>query len=449
MSKPTAIDLYAGCGGLSLGLERGGFNVLYALDRDVHACTTHRANLPGASVACCDVRDVTGKDIRSIVGQPIDLVAGGPNCQGVSERGRRDVDDPRNFMFSEFHRIIEELQPGAFLMENVPGLAHKHNWGLLETVFRAFEDIGYRCGADVLLAADYGVPQLRYRLFMIGVRDSSFLPTMPYPTHGSSRVNSGLVPHVTVHEAIGDLPAIKPDRQIDLPLPYSRKMPNDYQKAARGNQEMVTDHICSATSEINLKRVAAIPVGGNWKDLPSELLPERFFACRMTDHSTTYARLKPDEPAFTVTTQFGNVTSGAFTHPTQHRALSIREGARLQSFPDNFRMKGPRNSQYRQIGNAVPVLLAEAVSCHLRLMMSAPDRIGLPPRITSAAFGPAGHGRLPVLTPRTPALYGQGTRWPIGWGTEPRLRSDKLDENYMLRPEFWPAHVKQSLRRVR
>lgn len=441
--RPRAVDLYAGCGGLSYGLEAAGFDVGYALDWDQHACDTHRHNMPKTKVACTDVRKVAGADILQQVGGPVALVAGGPNCQGVSERGLRNPDDPRNFMFPEFVRLVREMDAPSFLMENVPGLAHRHNFGILRKIFAAFEDLGYRCSAEVLLAADYGVPQLRYRFFMIGTRTDADL-TFPEPTH-SFAPNGDLFarPYVTVADAIMDLPSIDARRQVDEPIQYSRQASTAYERAMRAvSGDLVQNHICSATSELNLRRASCVREGGNWKDISPELLPDRFFACRMTDHSTTYARLQRDNPAFTITALFGNITSGAFTHPLDNRALSIREGARLQSFPDHFVFRGPRNKQYRQIGNAVPPLLAQAVSSHFLKVLRGERVRGRVPRITPQVMADLrGGDALPVLTPRFKKTFGKATRWPAGWGAEPDDWSSKLGSNYQLREEFWPSHV--------
>lgn len=447
--SPIAIDIYAGCGGLSHGLRAAGFNVRYALDWDKYACETHQANLRDCVVECTDVRKVTGRHIQGITGPDIDLVAGGPNCQGVSERGLRNPDDPRNFMFPEFVRLVSELRPRAFLMENVPGLAHLHNYDLLKQIFSSFERLGYSCAADVLLAAAYGVPQLRYRFFLIGTREN--LPiSFPAPTHFDSQESKLFGrPFVTVGDAISDLIPIGSARQEVEPLPYATDLPqNEYQIMMRDMSSEVHNHAVSATQEINLKRASHIPEGGNWKDIPETLLPPRFFRCRMTDHSTTYARLRRDKPAYTITALFGNITAGAFTHPTENRALSIREGARLQSFPDTFRFSGPRNSQYRQIGNAVPPLLATAVGKHILGMLRGERVAALRARITREVLDDKrAWDALPVLTPRFRELLGTGTRWPIGWGQEPKDFSSKLDNNYTLRQEFWPAEAHDALRR--
>jgi DNA-cytosine methyltransferase len=447
----VAADIYAGCGGLSAGIRDAGLHVAYAMDWDAHACETHDANFSNHSqVDCVDVRRVSGKAIKAAAGGEIHLLAGGPNCQGVSERGIRSPDDPRNFMIPEFQRLVSELRPEFFLIENVPGLTHRHNFGQLRRIFETFEtELGYRCAADVLLAADYGVPQLRYRFFLIGTRTDAPL-SFPVPTHVPvERTDAFAAPHVTVWEAIGDLPVISATRQSDSPLPYALHEPDsEFQTYARKDNSSVVNHVCSATEEINLRRASHIPPGGNWKDIPPDLLPERFFMSRMTDHSTTYARLREDQPAFTITALFGNITAGAFTHPRQNRALSIREGARLQSFRDTFAFKGPRNSQYRQIGNAVPPLLGAAVARHVRSLAIGDEPPAREARITSAVLNnPKGWDALPVLTPRFRALFGSGTRWPRGWGDEPADFRDKLDDNYRPRPEFWPVGLRAKARR--
>jgi len=441
----NAIDIYAGCGGLSLGLKLAGWNVRYALDWDKHACSTHSNNFPECSGECADVREISGERILERANAPIDLVAGGPNCQGVSQRGLRSPDDPRNFMLPEFVRIVDEIRPRAFMFENVPGIAHRHNYDFLCRVFETFSKLGYDCGADVLLAADFGVPQLRYRFFLIGVRTGEPV-TFPRPTHGTPKN-----PFVSVQQAIRDLPYIGADRQADEPLPYGPDQGlSEYQKFARRGCDAVHNHCCSATEAINLERASFVPEGGNWKNIPAGLLPDRFFACRMTDHSTTYARLRWDMPSFTITSLFGNITAGAFTHPEANRALSIREGARLQSFPDSFIFKGPRNSQYRQIGNAVPPLLAQAVAGHLRSQLNGTDLPGQAPRINPAVLADKrAWDALPVLTPRFKQLFGTGTKWPIGWGTEPQNYASALDDNYSLREEFWPTSLSASRKKTR
>ncbi len=442
--EAVAVDIYAGCGGLSWGLKEAGFKITYALDWDKHACATHEQNFPETTVDCADVRTISGERILAASGGRIDLVAGGPNCQGVSQRGLRSPDDPRNFMFPEYLRLIEHIKPRMFLMENVPGIAHRHNFNLLREIFLAFTNLGYRCAADVLLAANYGVPQLRYRFVMIGTLGDEELG-FPIPTHQAKCSDASHQPYVTISEAIGELPPINQVNQKKGPIKYSKDPESAYQIMMRDNSTQIHDHQTSATKELNLQRASHVPVGGNWKDIPPDLLPPRFFSCRLTDHSTTYARPRWDMPSFTVTSLLGNITSGAFTHPSQNRAFTVREGARLQSFPDKFIFGGPANSKYRQIGNAVPPLLAKAVGAHLLALLKGERPASRPPRIDLNVLNDErAWSALPVLTPRFKVLFGAGTRWPKGWGEEPPNRADVLDGNYKLRPEYIPAVAKSA-----
>jgi len=370
-SQPRAVDIYSGCGGLSLGLELGGFAVAYAVDWDGSACATHSKNFRDAVVERRDVREVSGNNISRAAGGPIALVAGGASAACA----RRTIHET----FPEFVRLVSELKPAMFLMENVPGIAHRHNFALLRTIYGAFERLGYRCAGDVLLAADYGVPQLRYRFFLVGTLTDIDL-TFPAPTHAPRPTQNLLVqPQVTVWDAIGDLPSIE-SRQADEPIAYASAPQTSYQRAMReGAGDVVTNHVCSAPDDINLRRA-------------------KFEG----------ARLRRDMPAFTITASFG-----AFTHPLDNRALSMREGARLQSFPDRFTFSGPRNSQYKQIGNAVPPMLGAAMARHLRELLAGGTPSGIRPRVTSTLLNdPRGGDALPVLTPRFKELFGQATRWP-------------------------------------
>jgi len=394
----VAIDLFCGAGGLSLGVKNAGYEVGFAIDWDATACETHRVNFPHCVTEKRDVRTVTGKEVLGRFG-PIDLLAGGPNCQGVSQRGLRDPEDPRNMMLREFLRLVEEVQPPRFLMENVAGLAHRQNMPLLRELFRRFADMGYSCGADVLLAADYGVPQLRHRMFLAGDRGPRVVE-FPQATHAAK--------HCTVREALSGLPALCDGEN---------------------------DHRTTNISAQNRARIAAVPPGGNWKDLPAELLPPRFWRYRMTDQNGTYARLRWDRPAYTITCRAGNVTCGAFTHPQADRALSVREAARIQTFPDTFRFVGSLSDRYRQIGNAVPPLLAEAVA----RVSGNPHAHGVRPRITDEVLADEKRWAKLVLTPRADN-YGGGTRWPRAWGPEDK---SKLNGNYGLREEFWPANARK------
>jgi hypothetical protein len=238
------------------------------------------------------------------------------------------------------------------------------------------------------------------------------------------------------------LPPDPASRSEDL-VPFVGPAETAFQRYLRDGSEGTINHTASATEAINLERARHVPEGGNWKDIPPNLLPPRFFECRLTDHSTTYARPRRDAPAFTITSLFGNITAGAFTHPTQNRAFTIREGARIQSFKDSFRFCGPSNSQYRQIGNAVPPLMAAAVGRHLKALLAGERPDGRLARITWESLSdPRAWDAMPVLTPRFKALFGRGTRWPKGWGEEPKDWKKVLDGNYKLRADLRPVPKK-------
>ena len=384
------VDLFCGAGGLSVGFEQAGFEATFANDYDQFACQTFAYNHPHTHVSGDSVEVLTAKGILEATGHSrIPLVIGGPNCQGVSLRGKRDPDDPKNMMFSHFKRLIDELKPDWFVMENVPGLMHKHNLGLATSIFASLEAIGYKCGGEVLLAADYGVPQLRNRFVLIGNRVGAPI-LFPNPTHacpldiGSARSLFDTISFeqddyeakkenwLTVSDGIGDLPPIENGGgEVCTPyptLPVRELL--DFQRYCRKESAGIHNHICHKTSEHNIRLIQFIQPGGNWKSIPEEVRPERFKRVALKDHTTTYGRLRWDMPSRTITTYFNNVSAGAFTHPDQHRGISVREGARLQSFPDSFRFLGPLAKQYRQIGNAVPCRMAFYVADLLHKMMN-------------------------------------------------------------------------------
>ena len=375
VSAVPFVDLFCGAGGLSVGFEAAGFTPVFALDNDSAAIETYKFNHPYCKTVCSDIEQIRAADIFEAAGtKHIPLIVGGPNCQGVSLRGKRDPNDPKNKMFMHFHRIIEEVQPDWFVMENVPGLLHKHNRELAADIFKAFEDIGYKCGADVLLAADYGVPQLRYRLFLIGNRLGAPI-SFPAPTHSCPFEKLGLTantdvkgrkkkPHwVTVSDAISDLPKIPNGGGDELvrELFKARRSESQFVKWCRKAEVDLKNHKCHKTNDYNINLIQHIPQGKNWKSIPPDIRPPRFQRVALKDHTTTYGRLSWNMPARTITCYFNNITCGAFTHPDQQRGISVREGARLQSFPDSFQFFGPLARQYRQVGNAVPCLLAAHV----------------------------------------------------------------------------------------
>ena len=381
--KIPFVDLFCGAGGLSVGFEKGGFYSSYAIDNDPSAIETYKYNHPKTTTVCSDIENITAHNIFEAVGTTnVPLIVGGPNCQGVSLRGKRDPNDEKNKMFFHFFRLIKEVQPDWFVMENVPGLLHKHNLELATDIFKIFEEIGYSCGADVLLAADYGVPQLRYRLFLIGNRVGKPI-VFPTPTHGcpfdqlgledkrTNIIKSNTSNWRTVKDALMDLPYIDNGGGQEVIEDYFKFIPrpNDFIKWCGEIENNLYNHICHKTNDYNINLIRHIPQGKNWKSIPPEIRPPRFQHVALKDHTTTYGRLSWAMPARTITCNFNNITCGAFTHPEQHRGISIREGARLQSFPDSFRFCGSLTRQQRQVGNAVPCLLAFHVSTTIKDLM--------------------------------------------------------------------------------
>jgi DNA (cytosine-5)-methyltransferase 1 len=364
-SAPTAIDLFCGAGGLSLGLERAGFDVRLGVDIDPHALTTYTHNLKTRAL-CLDIRQTDGSELMRIAGTTkLDLLAGGPSCQGFSTHGKRIAADERNGLYRDFLRLTAEIAPTCVLMENVKGLLLARNGHFKRKVIREFENLGYELTLITLLAADYGVPQLRERVFFLASKRGAIEP--PAPTHfdGGANVLPGISgqPYVTLRDAIGDLPQ---PSATNAPLIYTSESQSAYQRMMRCESGSVENHVAKKPSAYALNIIRQIAPGKGLRSLPLRYLPDRFKKMRRIstgelrkDCTTLYHRLTWDRPSYTITCYFTNVSAGAFTHPIEHRAITPREAARLQSFPDWFVFKGA--SVPRQIGNAVPPLLAEAV----------------------------------------------------------------------------------------
>lgn len=408
-----AIDLFSGAGGLSAGFEwAGAGSVVAAVEIDANAAETFKHNHPLAEMYVNDIKDkenISPNRLAADVGE-VDVILGGPMCQGVSQRGPRDPHDNRNFAFWAFAEYVRELRPKYFLMENVPAVASDvHNRHLAIAVFEELESLGYALAAEVVCAAWFGVPQLRYRLVVMGSRLSE--PTFPSSIGSFIAARGRGGEFTTVHDAISDLPAVGSGSGLDVqPIPTPTFPLSEYAQLMRGDATELYNHCSSDTDEINLNRIRHVPEGGNWHDIPLQLLPERFRHVRLSDHTTTYRRLHRDHPAHVITCLCGNVTAGAFTHPTQNRAITVREAARFQGFRDSFRFLGPRSGQYKQVGNAVPALMAKRLTEAL-IYDTAEARgegAGWPGRISLAVLKSHPDRRLPfVLAPRYGALFGK------------------------------------------
>ena len=364
-SRPVAIDFFCGAGGLSEGLRQAGFRPVVGVDFDKHAAATYRRNHPTVPVIEDDIGSVSGGQLLDLAGTTdIDLIAGGPSCQGFSTHGKRIADDPRNFLFKHFARLVDQLQPKMFLMENVRGMLTYGRGAFKRQIEAEFASIGYRNAFAQVLAADYGVPQMRHRVLFIGTRLDGVDLSFPEPTHGDDRAE--LKPYLTVGDAIGDLPLMGEDYLAEKRT-YATPPQNAYQAYCRDEaSDDVTLHVGRPLSMQAQRLATYIARGQGLRAVPTHALPERFKRMRTIstgelrrDCTTLYYRLDPDRPSYTITCSYKNVASGPFLHPWEDRAISHREAARFMSFPDCYEFVG--SSLARQIGNAVPPLLARAI----------------------------------------------------------------------------------------
>ncbi len=385
---PTAIELFCGAGGLSLGLKAAGYDVLLASDIDPAAARTHKKAFGASTFALTDVRSLTKQAIckrTGLRGGELDLLAGGPPCQGFSIIGSRRIEDPRNDLFQEYLRIADELQPRALLMENVPGMLTLAGGRALARIVQGFQEIRYRVSFAELLAAQYGVPQLRWRLVFVAFRKDIDLESgmgFPKPSHGHAAIGA-LIPNctippedldgfVTTREAIGDLPSVEPGR---LTAAYTGRPECDYQRVMRaGLTTELYNHYAPRLSARNLKRIAALKAGQDWRDLPTHLLPAGMRRALRKDHTRRYRRMMWRSVPRAIITRFRDPKSGEYTHPDQDRTISIREAARIQSFPDSFAFEGTNSQIYDQVGNAVPPMLAQAVGREIRMCLEGRAR---------------------------------------------------------------------------
>ncbi len=369
---PRAIDLFCGAGGLSYGLQQAGFSVLVGADYDREALNTHRANVGGLAYGE-DLSDPTPflQTLRMWGVDQVDLIAAGLPCQPFSQAGRSKIrslvaqgvrhrDDPRVRMWKSFLTIVRALHPGAVLVENVPELAVWQDGSLILELCDELRALGYRTEARVLWATDFGVPQHRRRLFIVGVKAGvSF--DWPTPVRRDT----------TLLTAIGDLPKADPSQREDT-IPYAGRPRTAYQRLMRRGLRgqpgrVIHDHITRAVRKDDAKAFRMMPEGGIYKDLP-----ERLRRYRSDIFHDKYKRLSWGEPSRSITAHLAK-DGYWYIHPDQHRTLSVREAARIQSFPDRFRFSGTPMHRFRQIGNAVPPLLAEALGRQLLAALARPN----------------------------------------------------------------------------
>lgn len=348
MKKYTAIDLFSGCGGLSRGFQDAGFSVILGIDNDVAALNTFRLNHTNSLAENIDLfEDNAIQKIAELINhQKVDVIVAGPPCQGFSLTGPRNFEDPRNKLYLRVFDAVKHFRPSAFVIENVRGMASLYGGQVKDEILQRFDSLGYNVVWKILCAADYGVPQIRHRLIFVGIKKD--LGKFIYP-------NALLTPdqYIGCKDAIGDLPT-REDNLGEEESTYTMPPFSDYQRKMRGNCQKLMNHVATNHTNHVKSVISLVPPGGNYKDLPPGIGDSRKF-------HVAWTRYHPDRPSNTIDTGHRN-----HFHYALNRVPTIREFARLQSFPDDFVFTGTKTQQNRQVGNAVPPLLGYAIATQLK-----------------------------------------------------------------------------------
>ncbi len=348
----NVIDLFSGCGGLSLGFQEAGFHVILGVDNDKAALTTFAKNHTDSVAENIDLSSASAMErIAEITAdRPVDVIVAGPPCQGFSLTGPRNFDDPRNKLYLSVIAAVSRFNPKAFVIENVPGMASLYGGEVKDEIIRRFQSIGYNVSWKILLAADYGVPQLRRRLVFVGVQKQFGNFVFPEPSRTPDN-------YVTCEQAIGDLPSRKDELGLEIDS-YTSAPLSEYAKMMRGTQKVLHNHVATNHTDHVKSVISLVPPGGNYKDLPPGVGDSRKF-------HVAWTRYHGQRPSNTIDTGHRN-----HFHYKYNRVPTIREFARLQSFPDDFVFYGTKTQQNRQVGNAVPPLLGKAIASQLSALIS-------------------------------------------------------------------------------
>lgn len=337
--KFNCIDLFCGCGGLSLGFEKAGFNVILGIDAWQDAITTFNFNHKNSKGLCADLFTLNPEDVKNqLDGKNIDVIIGGPPCQGFSVAGKQIIDDDRNKLYKSFVKFVAYYKPKSFMLENVPNILSIGNGAVKDAIVKDFSDLGYKVVYKVLTASDYGVPQNRRRAIFVGFKNGQ---EFSFPTPILEIKN-----RISSKEALSDLP----EGSLEDGAAYPACAESEYQKKERKNSKAVYNHQITEHNERTKEIITLVPDGGNYKDLPPELQQTRKVHIAWT-------RLNSQKPSFTI-----DCGHRHHFHYKFNRIPTVRESARLQSFPDDFIFLGSKTSQYKQAGNAVPVLMAYAIA---------------------------------------------------------------------------------------
>jgi len=379
MKARYCIDLFAGAGGLSSGLQMAGFSPLFATDIHEVYSSTYKLNHSNTVVKTEDIRSIAPQSVAkelSIEPEQLDLIAGGPPCQGFSINApMRSRSDERNHLFWHYLKYCEFFKPKFILIENVPGIMSFDKGAVVDSIQRSLEALGYQAEHRILFAPHFGIPQLRYRFVLVANRlGYKFeFPEPEYYAKGVANFTGAkelcqFIPELFAHtlkeqpkvwNAISDMPEIMGGcKQHEYE--YYIQAQNDYQFCMRKGSKSILNHWTSKLGKVNLERLEFIPQGGSWRDIPFDYLPPGLKRARRSDHTKRYGRLHPDGLCSTILTKC-DPHWGSFFHPFQKRVLSVREAARIQSFPDAHVFQGNITQQYEQVGNAVPPLLARTL----------------------------------------------------------------------------------------
>ena len=336
--KPTVIDMFSGCGGLSRGFIDAGFEVILGVDFDETALKTFEKNHDGAIALKGDLfkKETIDDMAKAVNNRKVDVIIGGPPCQGFSLTGKRQENDERNTLFYSMVEAVKVFQPKAFVLENVPGLANLYEGKAKEAILKEFGALGYTINFQVLYAPDFGIPQIRKRVFFVGLKNGeNFEFPLPIKTADN---------YVTCEQAIGDLPSLT-DTIGEAVSDYPNPALSDYQKQMRKNATKLLNHVGTVHTDHVISVIRQVPEGGNHKDLPEGVGDSRKF-------NEAWTRYHSQKPSRTIDTGHRN-----HFHYKWDRVPTVRENARLQSFPDDFKFIGNKTQQYKQVGNAVPPLL--------------------------------------------------------------------------------------------
>jgi DNA (cytosine-5)-methyltransferase 1 len=342
--KFNAIDLFSGCGGFSFGFQQAGFNILLGIDNDAIALRTFEKNHTQSTGLNVDLHreESIQEIIQNLNSQKVDVIIAGPPCQGFSLTGTRNENDKRNTLFYSVFELAEKLNPSALIIENVPGIATLYKGKVKDEILRLSEKLGYKCTPQVLYAPDFGVPQIRKRMFFVCLKKELGVFEFPSPIYTEKN-------YITCEQAISDLPTLEHESGQEI-MSYNHDPISHYQKKMRNGSNVLYNHVATMHTDLVKSVISQVPEGGNYRNLPVGVGDSRIF-------HEAWTRYHSKRPSRTIDTGHRN-----HFHYKWNRVPTVRENARLQSFPDNFIFIGNKTQQNKQVGNAVPPLLGYHVA---------------------------------------------------------------------------------------